>query len=443
MQATVLDIYDNPENNILTFTINNINVSYANAIRRVTLSNIPIVVFRTSPHEKNDADFIINTSRLNNEILKQRLSCIPIHFIQSAEWSLDEYIMEVDVKNDTDSAIYVTSKDFKIKHLSTDKYLNDDILNKVFPSDPISKQFIDLCKLRPRLSESIPGEQLKMTCLFSIGTAKENGSFNIVSTCAYANTPDIIKIDEQANIIKKELEDKYDDNLEEIQYQFTDWKNLNSKRICIPDSFDFKVETIGVVNNKDIILKAINIIIQRLTGVIELYSRQNNLVIDSDVTIPNCFDIIMENEDYTIGKILEFTLYDNYYIKQKILSYCGFNKPHPHINISIIRLGFNNPLEKNSVVEYLTNAAALAIKYYQELRSELGGTSVDDLLKIPSASPVKVEKIDASEIPLSIPGTGEAIEVAAADDDDDEEDDPPLSNIKITPKSKSKTKTKA
>ena len=115
MQATVLDIYDNPENNILTFTINNINVSYANAIRRVTLSNIPIVVFRTSPHEKNDADFIINTSRLNNEILKQRLSCIPIHFIQSAEWSLDEYIMEVDVKNDTDSAIYVTSKDFKIK----------------------------------------------------------------------------------------------------------------------------------------------------------------------------------------------------------------------------------------------------------------------------------------------------------------------------------------
>ena len=60
-------------------TISNINCSLANALRRVILANIPTVVFRTSPYEKNDATFHINTSRLNNEILKQRLSCIPIH----------------------------------------------------------------------------------------------------------------------------------------------------------------------------------------------------------------------------------------------------------------------------------------------------------------------------------------------------------------------------
>ena len=64
--------------NELTFTISGINVSLANAIRRTILSDIDIVVFRTSPYEKNDANIIINTSRLNNEIIKQRLSCIPI-----------------------------------------------------------------------------------------------------------------------------------------------------------------------------------------------------------------------------------------------------------------------------------------------------------------------------------------------------------------------------
>ena len=63
----------------LTFTLSGVNVSLANAIRRTLLSDIPIVVFRTSPYESNKANITINTTRLNNEILKQRLSCIPIH----------------------------------------------------------------------------------------------------------------------------------------------------------------------------------------------------------------------------------------------------------------------------------------------------------------------------------------------------------------------------
>ena len=61
------------ENGILTVIIDGINVSYINAIRRTILSDIPTLVFNCFPHDKNDADIHINTSRLNNEILKQRL----------------------------------------------------------------------------------------------------------------------------------------------------------------------------------------------------------------------------------------------------------------------------------------------------------------------------------------------------------------------------------
>ena len=64
---------------ILKFTLSDINVSLANAIRRTILSDIPTVIFKTFPYEKNQATIYINTSRLNNEILKQRLGCIPIH----------------------------------------------------------------------------------------------------------------------------------------------------------------------------------------------------------------------------------------------------------------------------------------------------------------------------------------------------------------------------
>ena len=91
MEPSVLDLTD--QDGISYFTISNINVSQANAIRRTILADIPTIVIRTFPNEQNDAVFEINTSRLNNEILKQRLGCIPIH-IDDLNMPLDNYIME-------------------------------------------------------------------------------------------------------------------------------------------------------------------------------------------------------------------------------------------------------------------------------------------------------------------------------------------------------------
>ena len=72
--APELNSYD-----VTTFTISGIDVSLANAIRRVILSRINTIVFKTTPNEVNTAIIKVNTSRFNNEIIKQRLSSIPIH----------------------------------------------------------------------------------------------------------------------------------------------------------------------------------------------------------------------------------------------------------------------------------------------------------------------------------------------------------------------------
>ena len=45
------------EDDILLFTLKNTNVSIANGLRRTILSDVPTVVFRTFPYEKNLADF--------------------------------------------------------------------------------------------------------------------------------------------------------------------------------------------------------------------------------------------------------------------------------------------------------------------------------------------------------------------------------------------------
>ena len=61
------------KDDILTFTLKNTDVSIANALRRTILGNIRAVVMA-----KPDCSITVNTTRFNNEILKQRLACIPV-----------------------------------------------------------------------------------------------------------------------------------------------------------------------------------------------------------------------------------------------------------------------------------------------------------------------------------------------------------------------------
>ena len=70
--------YENESGNLLKFTISGVDVAYVNGLRRTIMSDIPLLVFRTFPYEKNKCNIIANTGRLNNELVKQRLSCIPI-----------------------------------------------------------------------------------------------------------------------------------------------------------------------------------------------------------------------------------------------------------------------------------------------------------------------------------------------------------------------------
>ena len=94
---------------VMKFTLENANVSIANALRRTILSDINTVVMDTSL-EKKHITIYKNTTRFNNEILKQRLSCIPVN-IKDHD-AIDNLVVEVNEVNDSDSIIYITTKDF-------------------------------------------------------------------------------------------------------------------------------------------------------------------------------------------------------------------------------------------------------------------------------------------------------------------------------------------
>ena len=62
-------------------------------------------------------------------------------------------------KNQGDTIQFITTEDFAIKHKG--KLISKSMVNKIFPPSPITGDYILFARLRPKISEEIPGEELK------------------------------------------------------------------------------------------------------------------------------------------------------------------------------------------------------------------------------------------------------------------------------------------
>lgn len=357
----------------LRFTIDKINVSLANALRRVILSDIPTFVFRTFPYSESKASITTNTSRIHNEILKQRLSCIPIH-ITDQDFPYKDYQLEINVTADGNEIRYVTTKDFKLKNKTTGKYLTDVKCHEIFKPNEITGDFIEFARLLPKMTEYGEGEQLAMTCDLDIAAPKEDGAFNIVSTCAYQMTMDAAKVDEAWRIKEAELvkEGVATIGSEEMKAQRKNWALLDAQRYTKEDSFDFVIETVGVFTNAEIVSKAAQIMINKCTKFIKDIESGENHIIPTVSTIQNGFDIELKGEDYTLGKVLEFFLHDKHYAEDQTVTYCAFRKIHPHNPDSMIRVGFAETVgvDESIVAQYITTCARDAIVVFEHIRDQ-------------------------------------------------------------------------
>ena len=333
------------EDGIMTFTISNIDISYINAIRRTILSDIRICVFKTTPYEENNATITFNTCRLNNEIVKQRLSCIPIVIncieLENPLDTIKDYLLVVDVENNTDTTMIVTTKDFKILNTTTNKYLEDGEVKKIFPPfippNGNGEYYIDFLRLRPKISDEIPGEKIKLTCKFTLGTSREDSMFNVTGTCSLGFTPDYEKMEEQLEIRKQKWKDEGKKEAE-IIFESKNWKLLEGMRYVIKNSFDFIVGTVGIYDNDKIFMEACNILLAKMDNLKELITSDEVDIKRSENLLENCYDITLVNEDYTVGNILNYELYAIFYTDLKIIDYVGFKKFHPHDTDSILRI---------------------------------------------------------------------------------------------------------
>jgi len=389
-QVQIADIQE--KDGYLTFTISGVNVSFVNAIRRAILANLSIVVFKTAPYEESKAIVLKNTiSGINNEFIKHRLSGIPIHIVDVQQTPLQNYLLELNVENKTDTILLVTTKDFKIKNTITDKYLSETDTRNIFPPNDITGDHILFLKLKPQLAETIPGESIHLTCEFSREMSGSDGMYVQASTCAYGNTVDKQRMDMQlVKEIQKWREDK-NNSKEQIDLMISNWRLLDGRRIFIENSFDFILESIGVYSNKELMVMACNYLIEKLKDV-QKFIAENNIRIESTkTTLPNSFNIFLENgEDYTIGGILEHLMFVEYCNVSTsnstststststssvskslhIMNFVGLKKYHPHDNFIVLRIGYVEPTEQTTALQHLNDCAIKGIDIIHHIRSK-------------------------------------------------------------------------
>lgn len=384
MNPMVSSIQESGKN--LSFTLSGVHHSISNAIRRTIVSDIPTVIFRTSSHAENKANFIKNTTKYHNEILKKRLSNIPVHFLGSnledfyginisyvdnllrTKKILENYLLEVNVNNTTDNMLTVSTEHFKIFDKEGNKYILQEESKLIFPPfvpyNRNTEYYITFVKLNPRISDEIIGEAIQFSAEFGYGSSKEDGSFSVASMATYGNTID----EEKAEDVLKELKAEWSRTMtaEEVDKEALNWSLLDKKRIYLPNSFDFKIETIGVYESQRLVTKACEILIERLY--LLNYVIDSNLleIIVSKNISENSYDVILKADDYTIGSMIQYVMYVSYYPED--LNYCGYKKIHPDDSHSVLRLGYQNETTIETIKEQIKTSIVMLVDVFQNIR---------------------------------------------------------------------------
>jgi DNA-directed RNA polymerase subunit L len=293
-------------NGVLEFTLN-VDRSVANALRRTVIADIPVLVFDTKT-----CVISANTSRFTNEIVKQRIGCIPIHTLDPAA---RRYTLTVSKKNDTDHTLVLTTADFVIRNEA------GEVVEGLLPpleiqlDGPMKAYYIDVLRLKP-------GEEFNMKCGITTGTGDQSGQYNSSSICSYGCTLDSVLAQEAWE--KKPEEEKTLENKK-------NWSLLEAKRFVKPDSFEFAIKTCSAYTNQQLVAKACEIICGKLAEAMIVYEERA-----SATSMPDCTDVVLKDGDYTIGKLLEYQIFQ---MKEELkVTYVTFFKRHPHDVDGILRI---------------------------------------------------------------------------------------------------------
>ena len=303
----------------MTFDLVDCDVSIVNALRRTLLADIPVCCIRTETEAVNQCHILVNPTRLHNEILKHRLSCIPVHCLD-VDRLPGKIELVVDVTNTSDRLVLVTTEHFRLRHKNGGAFLPDEETRAIFPPCPVTGDFVEFARLRPPLGGggAVAGERLHLVADFSVATAAVNAMFNVVSTCSYSAAVDW----DRANARLLELQQQWKaDGLDphDISLRSHNFKLLEALTFTVPRQWHFVLRP--VLFSADHLLRlAFQTLRARMLR--KVHTERDRI---SWVQHPRFQVVTFPDMDYTLGAPLLHalrTLFPQHF--------CAIFSPHPH-----------------------------------------------------------------------------------------------------------------
>ena len=265
----------------IEFSGKDVNYVLMNTLRRMMIQHIPTYAFNT-------IDITKNTSVFNNDVLRLRISNLPVHNIENDTVKyyqdiinneldsdkLTQLTMYVDKMNDSIEIINVTSDD-------ADFYNNKDKIKSIY------KKPLLLVKLKEK-------EEIKLSTTINLNIGKNHIKYSPVTICAY--------------------------------------EELNE------NTFLFKLESSNQIEEYDIIKKSCQILIIKLENIITQLQ-------DKDINDKNEGELIFKDEDHTIGNFLNRYLQDH-----PNIIFSGYKMDHLLINDITINYKTNGAKNINDII---------------------------------------------------------------------------------------------
>jgi DNA-directed RNA polymerase II subunit RPB3 len=332
---TKFDNFDKSEKDTIKFNVTDCNSSFVNSLRRLIISEIETVGFRTEEYEKSDIKVVENNSSLHNEFLLHRLGLIPINTEDIDSYDTSKYKFILNVQHSGSVPIDVTTKDIQIMNLETNTYENNELF---FPKNHITNSHILITKLKPTPDGT--GEKIHMEGNSSKGIGKEHIRFSPVSNVCFINKVDPKILDEEYN---KYIAESGESESPELKSKFM----IEESERCFhvdsngdPNIFEFTIESCGVMLPQDILLEGIKQMVIKIKNFMSEFeksmsSQESSIEIRESKVLMKAFDIVIENENHTLGHLLQSHI--NKLFKQKNI-FVGYMNPHPLENKIIFRI---------------------------------------------------------------------------------------------------------
>ena len=343
----------------VAFTLKPTQVAYANTLRRMVLTGVESVAFRSDMNEHggtSDVTIITNTTPMTNEMLADRIGLIPIHVEDPLSWNPDEYTFHLNVTNDSFDPLDVTASDIEVRKKASDPNEPSSTVGNLqfFHPNKLTGSTALITVLKGHQAKQSP-QKIELTARATMGTGRDHIRFSSVSQCSYSYTIDPDPARQQTFFERwlrnnKKVEPKSLEGDETRKKALErEFETMEVQRCFLidekgePYSFDFVIETMGIQDAPQLVDRALQNIEAKCLKYMDLKTIETVTVKPAEARMKG-FDFMFQGEDHTLGNLLQSWMESNLMNVNEI-TYVGYKIPHPLRDEMVLRIGVEDGQE--------------------------------------------------------------------------------------------------